>query len=385
MTRKEINEIKSQFNIEDCGILRLCGCYVDGEKNKVTTFNETFLNLPEEERHKYIDILKKCLSGTPGRNLIDMKFTLDAYGKDQQRDFLLELRKCELNDDNLLNQLYDKIITSYYYPGNYLILIVNQTYDIPGVTADNIAMDDASDEVYNYILCCICPVTLSKAGLGYFENDKAFHNQTQSHMVDNPDIAFLFPAFNNRSTDDESILFHCKDTDDFQQEFLNSVLSCEVPLPADVQKETFNNLVTETLGEDCNYETVKNIHDNLNEVIEEHKAVSSAPVMLDKTEVKEILERSGVSDERLTDFEEHFEMAAGENGRLAVANITPSRKFEVKTPDVVIKINPDKTDLVETRLIDGKQCLVIQIDERLEVNGISVNPDTGEVIDRTEE
>ena len=205
MTRKEINEIKSQFNIEDCGILRLCGCYVDGEKNKVTTFNETFLNLPEEERHKYIDILKKCLSGTPGRNLIDMKFTLDAYGKDQQRDFLLELRKCELNDDNLLNQLYDKIITSYYYPGNYLILIVNQTYDIPGVTADNIAMDDASDEVYNYILCCICPVTLSKAGLGYFENDKAFHNQTQSHMVDNPDIAFLFPAFNNRSTDDESI------------------------------------------------------------------------------------------------------------------------------------------------------------------------------------
>lgn len=385
MTRKEINEIKSQFNIEDCGILRLCGCYVDGEKNKVTTFNETFLNLPEEERHKYIDILKKCLSGTPGRNLIDMKFTLDAYGKDQQRDFLLELRKCELNDDNLLNQLYDKIITSYYYPGNYLILIVNQTYDIPGVTADNIAMDDASDEVYNYILCCICPVTLSKAGLGYFENDKAFHNQTQSHMVDNPDIAFLFPAFNNRSTDDESILLHCKDTDDFQQEFLNSVLSCEVPLPADVQKETFNNLVTETLGEDCNYETVKNIHDNLNEVIEEHKAVSSAPVMLDKTEVKEILERSGVSDERLTDFEEHFEMAAGENGRLAAANITPSRKFEVKTPDVVIKINPDKTDLVETRLIDGKQCLVIQIDERLEVNGISVNPDTGEVIDRTEE
>ena len=385
MTRKEINEIKSQFNIEDCGILRLCGCYVDGEKNKVTTFNETFLNLPEEERHKYIDILKKCLSGTPGRNLIDMKFTLDAYGKDQQRDFLLELRKCELNDDNLLNQLYDKIITSYYYPGNYLILIVNQTYDIPGVTADNIAMDDASDEVYNYILCCICPVTLSKAGLGYFENDKAFHNQTQSHMVDNPDIAFLFPAFNNRSTDDERILCQCKDTDDFQQEFLNSVLSCEVPLPADVQKETFNNLVTETLGEDCNYETVKNIHDNLNEVIEEHKAVSSAPVMLDKTEVKEILERSGVSDERLTDFEEHFEMAAGENGRLAAANITPSRKFEVKTPDVVIKINPDKTDLVETRLIDGKQCLVIQIDERLEVNGISVNPDTGEVIDRTEE
>ena len=384
MTRKEINEIKSQFNIEDCGILKLCGCYVDGEKNKVTTINETFLNLPEEERHKYIDIFKKCLSGTPGRNLIDMQFTLDAYGDKQPHDFLLELRDSELKDENKLNELYDKIIANYYYPGNYLILVINQAYDVPGITADNIAMEDASDEVYNYILCCICPVTLSKPGLGYFENDKTFHNQVQSHMVDNPDIAFLFPAFNNRSADDEKILYHCKDIDDFQQNFLTYVLSCEIPLPANVQKETFNTLVTETLGDDCNYETVKNIHATLNEIIDEHKAVSSAPVMLDKTEVKEILEKSGVKEEKLADFEEHFEMAAGENGKLAANNITPSRKFEVKTPDVVIKINPDKTDLVETRVIDGKQCLVIQIDEHLEVNGISVNPDTGEVIDRNE-
>ena len=269
MTRKEINEIKSQFNIEDCGILKLCGCYVDGEKNKVTTINETFLNLPEEERHKYIDIFKKCLSGTPGRNLIDMQFTLDAYGDKQPHDFLLELRDSELKDENKLNELYNKIIANYYYPGNYLILVINQAYDVPGMTADNIAMEDASDEVYNYILCCICPVTLSKPGLGYFENDKTFHNQVQSHMVDNPDIAFLFPAFNNRSSDDEKILYHCKDIDDFQQNFLTYVLSCEIPLPANVQKETFNTLVTETLGDDCNYETVKNIHDNLNEIIDE--------------------------------------------------------------------------------------------------------------------
>ena len=152
MTRKEINEIKSQFNIEDCGILKLCGCYVDGEKNKVTTINETFLNLPEEERHKYIDIFKKCLSGTPGRNLIDMQFTLDAYGDKQPHDFLLELRDSELKDENKLNELYDKIIANYYYPGNYLILVINQAYDVPGMTADNIAMEDASEEVYNYIL-----------------------------------------------------------------------------------------------------------------------------------------------------------------------------------------------------------------------------------------
>ncbi|MGN0317688.1 MAG: DUF4317 domain-containing protein [Lachnospira sp.] len=382
MTRKEINEIKSQYTIDDCGVLRICGCYVDGEKNKVTRFNETFLNLPDEERHKYLDIFRKTLSGTPGKNLLDMKFNLEAYAQDGARSFLTALKDSDLKDDKILDEYYDKVIMNYNYPGNYLILLINQTYDVPSVTTDNIEMEDASDEVFSYILCSICHVILSKPGLGYNEEDKAFHNQLQNHMVDVPDIGFLFPSFNGRTSDDDMVLFYSKDADDFQQSFIGQVLDCGVPLPAGQQKETFNTLVTETLGEECSYNTVKQIHENLAEIIDEKKAQSQAPVMLDKSEVKEVLERSGVSEERLENFEEHFERATGENGMLAATNIAPARKFEVKTPDVVVKINPDKTDLVETRIIDGRQCLVIQIDERLEVNGISVNPNTGEIIER---
>jgi hypothetical protein len=158
MTRKELNEIKSQYTLEDCGILRLCGCYVDGERNKITQFNENFLNLPEEEKHKYFDIFKKTLSGTPGKNLVDMKFNVDAYADEGARTFLMNLRDSGLKDDRLLNEFYDRIINNYSYVGNYLILLINQVYDIPAVTTDNIEMDDASDEVYSYILCSICHV-----------------------------------------------------------------------------------------------------------------------------------------------------------------------------------------------------------------------------------
>lgn len=384
MTRKELNEIKSQYTLEECGILKLRGCYVDGDKNKVTRIDETFLNLPDEEKHKYFEIFKKTLSGTQGKNLLDMKFSVDSYADDGARTFLYKLRDSELKDEALLDSFYDKVIESYYYPGNYLILLINQVYDVPGKTSDNIEMEDASDEVYSYILCSICPVTLSKAGLGYYEDEKEFHNQIQSHMVDMPDVGFLFPAFNDRSEDGDGIVYYTKDSDEFQQNFIGSVLDCQVPLPAGFQKETFNTLVTETLGEECDYETIKNIHENLNEMIEEQKG-NPEPVTLDKTEAKTLLEKSGVSEEKLAGFEEYFEEAAGENGKLMAINIAATRKFEVKTPDVVVKINPDKADLVETRVIDGKQYLVIQIDERLEVNGISVNPDTGEVIDRTME
>lgn len=383
MTRKELNEIKSQYTLEDCGILRLCGCYVDGERNKITQFNENFLNLPEEEKHKYFDIFKKTLSGTPGKNLVDMKFNVDAYADDGARTFLMNLRDSGLKDDRLLNEFYDRIINNYSYVGNYLILLINQVYDIPAVTTDNIEMDDASDEVYSYILCSICHVNLSKPGLGYDEEDNNFHDKKQNHMVDVPDVGFLFPAFNKRSADEDMTLFYTKDVSEFEDGLIDCLLDCAVPLPAKQQKETFTSLVNEALGEEADLEIVKNIHENLEQIIEEKKQESPAPVMLDKTEMKDLLEKSGVKEEKLENFEEHFEMAAGEHGKLVASNVSSGKKFEVKTPDVVIKINSDKTDIVSTQVIDGRQCLVIQIDERLEVNGISVNPDTGEVIDRT--
>ena len=385
MTRKELNEIKSQYTLEDCGILRLCGCFVDGERNKITQFNENFLNLPEEEKHKYFDIFKKTLSGTPGKNLVDMKFNVDAYADEGARTFLMNLRDSGLKDDRLLNEFYDRIINNYSYVGNYLILLINQVYDIPAVTTDNIEMDDASDEVYSYILCSICHVNLSKPGLGYDEEDNNFHDKKQNHMVDVPDVGFLFPAFNKRSADEDMTLFYTKDVSEFEDGLIDCLLDCAVPLPAKQQKETFTSLVNEALGEEADLEIVKNIHENLEQIIEEKKQESPAPVMLDKTEMKDLLEKSGVKEEKLENFEEHFEMAAGEHGKLVASNVSSGKKFEVKTPDVVIKINSDKTDIVSTQVIDGRQCLVIQIDERLEVNGISVNPDTGEVIDRTAE
>ena len=160
MIKKEINEIKSQYTLEECGILRLCGSYVNGDKEKVARFNQTFLNLPEEEKHKYFDIFRKTLSGTPGKNLLDMRFTMDSYADGGARTFLYQLRDSELKDDALLEKFYDKVIESYSHPGNYLILLINQVYDVPGRTSDGIDMEDASDEVYSYLLCSICHVSL---------------------------------------------------------------------------------------------------------------------------------------------------------------------------------------------------------------------------------
>ena len=263
MIKKEINEIKSLFDtIQECNILRLAGCYVNGEKARVKTFNEAFHNIPEEEMYKYLEIFRRTLSGTPGKNLMDAAFT-DENPADAGKALLDKIRASELKDEDALDAFYDKVIESYSYVGNYLILLIYQAYDVPGMTSDGIEMEDASDEVYKYILCSICPMKLTKPGLGYDDDLGEIHTMRQIFAVELPETGFLYPAFNERSADDGSILYSSKRSDYLQDSMLDKVLNVSITLPAKQQKEGFTEFVTEVLGEDTSFETVLSIHENL--------------------------------------------------------------------------------------------------------------------------
>lgn len=373
MTKQEISEIKKQFTPNKCSITRICGCYVDGEKNKKTELKQAFLALPEEEMFKYFEILRKALSGTPGKNLLNLDFPLQTEEEGGTQEFLLRLRDSRLKDNELLEDYYDRIINSYEYVGNYLILVIHDVYDVPGRTRDNLEMEDASDEVYEYLLTCICPVNLSKPGLSYNAEENTFQNRIRDWVVELPETGFLFPAFNDRSADLHSTLYYSKNSEELRENFVSDILGCPLPLSAGDQRETFQALIEETLGETCDMEVVKNIHEKLNEIVEEHKE-EPEPVILDKNEVKTIFASSGVSNERMEQFDRCYDETAGEDTSLLISNVVNARSFEVKTPDVIIKVSPERTDLIETRTIDGRECLVIELDGSIEVNGITVRP-----------
>lgn len=371
MTKQEISEIKKLFTQNNCSITRICGCYVDGEKNKKTELKQAFLALPEEEMFKYFEILRKCLSGTLGKNLLTLEFPLAAEAEGGTQEFLLRLRDSKLKDETLLEEFYDKIIETYEYVGNYLILVIHDVYDVPGRTSDGIDMEDASDEVYEYILACICPVNLSKPGLSYNAAENTFQNRVRDWVVSLPETGFLFPAFNDRGADLHSTLYYSKDSEELKETFVEQLLGCPLPLSAGGQKETFQALIEETLGETCDIEVVKNIHGKLTEMVEEHKE-EPEPLVLDKNEVKTLFASSGVANDRLEEFDRRYDETAGEQTSLLVSNVINPRSFEVKTPDVVIKVNPERTDLIETRTINGRECLVIELGGNIEVNGITV-------------
>ena len=372
MNKKECNEIKKLFTPANCAISRICGCYVDSEKNKKTELKEAFLSLPEEEAFKYFTIFKKTLSGTVGRNLVNLDFPLEEEHEGGHQEFLLKLRNSKLKDDALVEEFYNRIIDTFPFGENYYIILIHVAYDVPGKATDGTEMYDASDNVFEYLLCSLCPVHLSKPGLGYNEAKNCIENRIQDWIVDQPMKGFLFPAFNDRYTDIHSMLYYTKNATDLQEDFLKNMFGCtRIPLDADSQKETFNCLIADTLGTDCDYSVVKNIHEILNEKIEEFKD-SPEPLELGKQDVRRLFEDSGVPDSRMEDFDQCYDEEVGEQTTFLATNIASSRKFNIETPDVVVKVNPEAADLVETRIIDGRQCLVIAINEHVEVNGISI-------------
>lgn len=372
MNKKEVAEIKKRFTKTKCSFTRLCGCYVDAEKQKRLTLKEAFLSLPEEEMFKYIDIFRKTLSGSIGKTMLNMEFPMEQETReDGTQRFLMKLLESKLTDDDLLNEFYDKIISVYNYPENYFIILTHDAYDIPKITSDGVENFDASEYVYDYILCCICPVKLTKPGLCYNAETNHIQDRIRDWVVEAPQSGFLFPAFNDRNMDIHNLLYYSKKSDELDAVITEEVLGCQLPLPAKSQKETFNNILEESLGLDCDYEVVKTIHENLNQMLAE-TSEEPEPLALAKEDMSHLLMKSGVEEKEIETFETCFDETVGEDQCLMAANISSPKKFEVATPDVKVTVNPQRTDLVETKIIDGVPYLMIEINDLVEVNGIQV-------------
>lgn len=374
MNHAEVLEIKKRFTKTACSANRITGCYVTGADKQIKTYiDETFLNLGEEEQFKYLEIMKKCLSGTLGKNLLNLSFTKEAQISSGIQQNLLALRDSALKNPDMLEAFYRKVIETYDYAGNYLLLLVYDAYDVPVRTQDNIRLDE-SEEVYQYFLCAICPVNLSKPGLSYHEEENRIANRSRDWVVDAPDTAFLYPAFNDRSTDIHNLLYYVKDTDELHTTFIDNVLGCTEKIPSDRQKKVFREMVSEVLNETQEYDTfeiVKSINDQLTELAEPMAdEPEPEPVILDKEKVKELFRNSGIREEHLPIVEEKYDTALGSAGEVEAGNLAETKKFEVKTDAVQIQVKQDNSDLIEIRVLDGRKYMLIPMDVDIEVNGI---------------
>lgn len=425
MNKKEVLELKRRFKKEAATFTRVCGCYVDGNHNKVCKFGNTFLNLEEDEFYKYLEIANKALSGTIGNNLLELKFPIEEEEVGGRQHILMALRASKLEDENLLDTFYDLVIDTYDHAGNYLIVLFHDAYDVMSRTSDNNNLDE-SEEVYEYLICAICPVDLSKPGLGFLEEEHRIGPRVRDWVVGAVDTAFLFPAFNDRSTDIHSTLFYTKNTKEPHSEFMANGLGCGIERTATEQKMAFHSIVRNVLGAEDEHtdDVLLDLQQNLSDMIDEYAETHDDDedvFLLDKEVVTELLADSDISEEKAAKIEKSVDEAFGEKPP-AAENVIDSKALvqnelrvekmaledqvgtltvqlnekdealaertsqliekqeeidnyiaETKTYDVVLRVKPEKASQIKSQVINGQKCLVIPMgeDEHATINGVN--------------
>ncbi len=373
MTDKEIAELRRRLIPDKHNITTLCGRYINMQKETIHEFSTSFYMLPQEEIEKYLAIFKRTLSGTNGKNLIDIAFSVSQVESGEEHELLSTLRHSRLKDEDAVKKFFDRAVEGLTVETNTLILLMTDTYDVPKKHRDE-GESDESTSMFTYIMCAVCPVKEAQSTLSYDAANKNFHTRSCEWNVSAPELGFLFPAFDGRQTNLYNSLYYVKNTDDNSKSFADRLFATELPMPAGEQKAIFEALLGNTLEEECSYEVVQAIHNDIVERIEEHKNLREPEQLtITRTEIASVLEECGVSEKKIEDFKAKCDEEYGHTAPILPKNIVEPKKLEIKTPDVTVKVNPERGDLVETRVIDGVKYLLIRADSEVVVNGVYVD------------
>ncbi len=374
MNEKEIGEIRRRIRRDRSNMSAICGCYVNDQKEIVALYRQSTGIMSENEAERYFGLMKRTLSGTVGKNLIEITFRTAQVADSPEHRLLMQLRQTGLKNEELLRSFYEKVIAAVDLDTGYLILLGCDSYDVPFKTKDGEGFSEASDETYTYLLCSICPVKQTKANLHYIPEDKVFHDGGITQVAMAPALGFLFPAFDNRATNIYNALFYTHDSANAHQTFVDAVFNAQQIQSAGEQKKSFEALLSRALADECSLEVVQTVHDRLCQCIELHKESKEKETLLvSKEQVKSALSQAGVSEKSISKFSVDYDEAFGFEAELHPRNIIDNKKFEIHTPDVSIKVAPDRSDLIETRIIGGVKYILICAEEDVEVNGVSIH------------
>lgn len=373
MNQKEIGEIRRRIRRDRSNMVAIYGCYVNSQNEIVSEFKLGTGTMPENEAEKYFGTLKRVLSGSIGKNLIDINFKTSQVCDSSEHKLLMQLRDTQLKDEQTRLKFYKKIIDSLTFQDSYLILVGSESYDVPFKSKDDTVQSDNSDEVYTYVLCAVCPVKLAKTTLNYHAEEKVFHDGGVKQIVSAPELGFLFPAFDNRAANIYNALYYTRSPKENHDSFVEAIFKAQIPKPAEEQRKSFEALLFNSLEDSCNLDVVQTVHDQICQSIELHKESKIPdPLLITKDQVKDSLSMCGVPEKNIAKFSVDYDNVFGADAQLHPKNIINNKRFEITTPDVSIKVSPERSDLIQTRVIGGVKYILICADENVEVNGVPI-------------
>lgn len=373
MNIKEVAEIRRRYRPDRSNITHVRGCFVNEQKEIISEFDQSIGMMNEDDAEQMLKLLRKTLSGSIGRNLLDIGFSTKQVSEGEEYALLKKLRDSELRDADSVKTLYSKIIENLSIEGNYLILLAYDRYDVFKYAADGEKKEE-SDEIFSYILCSVCPTKDGKPTLSYYMPNNSFRSIGADTVLTAPELGFMFPAFDDRTTNIYKALYYTKNLSDSHAELVDALFNSDIPMPAKEQKETFGNVLEEAMQDDCSMKVVKSVHGQICRMIEEHKNEKiDEELVMTKTDASDMLRLCGIPADRVEAFEKKFDESFGENASLTPKNIADAKKLKVVAGDIEIKVSGESSDMIETRVIDGVKYVLIRADGDVTVNGVNIH------------
>ena len=373
MNEKEIAEIRRRFNPQKTNITSIYGCCVNEKREITAEFCQPLCNLTQDETEAMLSLLKKLLSGTIDRNLLNIEFSNEQVLSGEEHKRLLTLRDSSLDDETALKGLFSDIISSVKTEGSFLILAAADRYDVFTYTGDGKKSED-STELFKYFVCGVFPMKTTKPQLSFAAFDSTFKNIVSNAVICPPESGFMFPAFDDRAANIYNAVFYTKDSGANHSEIINKLFAAEPPMPADSQRETFNTLLCDITNGESNLEIIKNIQDEIGGILAERKERKEyEPLNFSRDDICDILRSADLNEERIEEFKAGFDESFGEKARLNPQNLVETKRLELASADISIKINPERSELIKTRIIDGVKYILIRADEEIELNGVPIN------------
>lgn len=372
MTDKELAEIRRRYKSDKTSISRVRGCYVNDKNEIVAEFDQSLGLMSEDEIEFILGLLKKSISGANGKNIFDVAFTNQQVVDGAEHNRLMKLRDTAIASDEDVHALYESIISSTHFDAGYLILLAYDKYDVYSYAGDGSRRED-SDTVFSYIICSVCPMKLTRAALGYNANENAFRTIASNAVIAAPSSGLcsrpLIIAARTSTTPSATQRTSRRAARHLQARFSAAPRPCRPQ-----SRSTFDSVLREAVGEECSYEVVSGVRDLVCDIIEEQKENKvEEPLMITRSVMHDLLGKCNVPEEKIETFEQRYVEEFGEHARLCPGNVISTKRLEVKTPEVVVKVSPDRSDLVETRTIDGVKYILIRAETGVEVNGVDVD------------
>lgn len=372
MNKKELAEIKKNFS-DTSGFFtlnRVVTVYIDPQKNVRCKTNRLYSLIPEEEGSVLMESLSKIFRGSLGKGLLEYSFPNAEYEEDGAQKILYDAMKTKLTDEAAADKLIVRIVNNLTYEAAYTIILGHCSYSIMSKDRNDESLDNAADE-YNFIVAAICPANTSDDGLMFDSETNTIVKKANTDLIISrePTDGFFFPVFSDRAPDVNSVMYFTKSPKKPNISCIDDVLGCEFIMSAHGEKETFQAVLNDVAGDELNYTVITQVNEKLRELVANSKNETELPV-LDGNKMYNILSDSGISDERLEALPAIYKNKVGD-GVLTATNLVEN-KTTLSTPEITVNISKDATDKVRTTVVDGRRCLIIDLDDpAIQINGMT--------------